>query len=236
MARYLIVMGPPGAGKGTQAARLASGEGLCRIATGDILRAALAAGSPLGREAERTMKAGELVPDDVILRMVDAEIDRPACAQGAVFDGFPRTVEQARGLGELLGRRAAAVDQVIVLDVPEEEVVRRLSGRRVCKKCEKLYHVSFDPPREDDRCDACGGELVQRPDDRPETIRRRLAVYREETQPVREFYESGPGAPRKGLTEIAGDRSIDEVSAEIRGRVAASRVPGAAPWAELPGG
>ena len=224
--RYLIVMGPPGAGKGTQAARLAEAEGLCRIATGDILRSAVAAGTPLGREAERTMKAGELVSDGVVLGLVDEAIDRPACAGGAVFDGFPRTLEQAHGLDELLRRRGAAVDQVVVLDVPEEEVVRRLSGRRVCQNCEKLYHIEFDPPREEGRCDACGGALVQRPDDRPETIRRRLAVYREETQPVREHYESGPGAPSFGVTEVAGDRSIDEVSTDVRGRVAATRMAG----------
>lgn len=214
-------MGPPGAGKGTQAVRLAEAEGLCRISTGDLLRAALAEGTSLGREAERFMQVGELVPDDVILQMVDEEVDRSACSEGAVFDGFPRTVAQARGLKDLLARRRAELDQVIVLDVPEEEVVRRLSGRRVCKSCEKLYHISFDPPMQDGRCDACGGELTQRPDDRPETIRRRLAVYREETQPVREYYESGAGAPRRGVAEVAGGQSIDAVAVEVRRSVAA---------------
>ncbi len=211
--RYLIVMGAPGAGKGTQASRVASDEGLCRIATGDLLRAALAAGTPLGRQAESYMKAGELVPDDVILCMVDEELDRGPCASGAVFDGFPRTVEQARGLGRLLENRKAGLDRVLVIEVPEEEIVRRLSGRRVCQSCEKLYNKGFDPPRVEGRCDACGGDLVQRPDDRPETIRRRLAVYREETQPVIEFYERETSVP---VTEIDGDRSIDEVAAAIR--------------------
>lgn len=210
------MMGPPGAGKGTQAARLAESQGLCRISTGDLLRAAVAERTSLGREAEGFMRAGELVPDDVIMRIVDGELDRPACASGAVFDGFPRTVDQARGLGDLLARRGAGLDQVLVLVVSEEEVVRRLSGRRVCKTCEKLYHLSFDPPRQEGRCDACGGELAQRPDDRPETIRRRLTVYREETQPVREYYERGPGGPRAGVAEVDGEGSIDDVAAELR--------------------
>lgn len=211
--RYVIVMGAPGAGKGTQASRVASEEGLCRIATGDLLRAAQADGTPLGKQAESFMKAGELVPDEVILGMVDDELDRGSCAAGAVFDGFPRTVEQARGLGRLLESRKSGLERVLVIEVPEEEVIRRLSGRRVCQNCEKLYHISLDPPKVDGRCDACGGDLVQRPDDRPETIRRRLAVYREETQPVIEYYERETSIP---VTEIDGDQSIDEVAGAIR--------------------
>lgn len=214
--RYLIVMGAPGVGKGTQASRLAADEGLCRIATGDLLRAALAAGTPLGREAEGYMKAGELVPDEVVLEMVDEELDRGTCRAGAVFDGFPRTVEQARGLERLLAAREATLDLVLVIEVPEEEIVRRLSGRRVCQNCEKLYHLEFGPPRVEGRCDACGGDLVQRPDDRPETVRRRLAVYREETQPVIDFYERETPVP---VTEIDGDRPIDEVAVAIRRRL-----------------
>lgn len=214
--RYLIVMGAPGVGKGTQASRLAADQGLCRIATGDLLRAALAAGTPLGREAEGYMKAGELVPDEVVLEMVDEELDRGTCRAGAVFDGFPRTVEQARGLERLLAAREATLDLVLVIEVPEEEIVRRLSGRRVCQNCEKLYHLEFGPPRVEARCDACGGDLVQRPDDRPETVRRRLAVYREETQPVIDFYERETPVP---VTEIDGDRPIDEVAVAIRRRL-----------------
>ncbi|HET9481268.1 MAG TPA: adenylate kinase [Candidatus Polarisedimenticolia bacterium] len=211
--RYLIVMGAPGAGKGTQASRVAADEGLCRIATGDLLRSALAAGTPLGQEAEGYMKAGELVPDEVVLEMVDEELDRASCRAGAVFDGFPRTVEQARGLERLLAGREATLELVLVIEVPEEEIVRRLSGRRVCQNCEKLYHIEFGPPRVEGRCDACGGDLVQRPDDRPETVRRRLAVYREETQPVIDFYERETPVP---VTEIDGDRPIDEVAVAIR--------------------
>jgi len=209
--RFLILMGPPGAGKGTQASRIAEDGGLCKISTGDLLRAALAAGSELGRKAEQTMKAGELVSDDVILGLVDEVLDRPECSRGAVFDGFPRTVEQAQGLVKLLSEREEALDQVLIIEVPEAEIVRRLSGRRVCKKCGKLYHISFDPSRQEGVCDACGGELVQRPDDQPETIARRLAVYDEETAPVRGHY-----AATVGVTAIDGDQPIDAVTEAIR--------------------
>lgn len=209
--RYLVLMGPPGAGKGTQASRVAEQGGLCKISTGDLLRAAVAAGSELGRKAEQTMKAGELVSDDVILGLVDEVLDRPECSEGAVFDGFPRTVEQAEGLQGLLSDRGATLDQVLIIEVPEAEIVRRLSGRRVCKKCGKLYHISFDPSQKDGVCDACGRELVQRPDDQPETIARRLTVYDEETAPVREHY-----AATTGVTAIDGDQPIDAVSEAIR--------------------
>lgn len=219
--RYLIVMGAPGVGKGTQAGRVASERGLCRIATGDLLRAAQAERTPLGLEAQSYMEAGNLVPDDLILGMVAQELDREGCRAGAVFDGFPRTVEQAQGLGRLLEERGARLGRVLVIEVPEEEIVRRISGRRVCQNCEKLYHMSFNPPKVEGRCDACGGELVQRPDDRPDTIRRRLAVYREETQPVIEFYERETSVP---VTEIDGDRPIDEVAGVIRRELEAVEV------------
>jgi len=219
--RYLIVMGPPGAGKGTQASRVASERGLCRIATGDLLRAALADGTPLGRQAKSYMEAGNLVPDELILGMVAQELDREGCRAGAVFDGFPRTVEQVQGLGRLLEERGEKLERVLVIEVPEEEVVRRISGRRVCQNCEKLYHIRFNLPKVEGRCDACGGELVQRPDDRPDTIRRRLAVYLEETQPVIEFYERETAVP---ITEIDGDRPIDEVADVIRRELEAVEV------------
>jgi adenylate kinase len=209
--RYLVLMGPPGAGKGTQASRVAEDGGMCKISTGDLLREAVAAGTELGRRAERTMKAGELVSDDVILGLVDEVLDRPECVGGAVFDGFPRTVDQARGLEKLLSKRGESLDQVLIIEVPEAEIVRRISGRRVCKKCGKLYHISFDPSRREGVCDACGGELVQRPDDQPETIARRLAVYGEETAPVREYY-----AGTTGVSAIDGDQPMDEVAQAIR--------------------
>ena len=207
---FIVLMGPPGAGKGTQATRLAEDEGICKISTGDLLREAVAEESELGREAEGYMKAGELVPDDLILDLVDEVLDRPVCEEGAVFDGFPRTVDQAEGLEELLDARGESLDRVMVIEVPEDELVARLSGRRVCKSCGKMYHIRFDPPRDESRCDECGGELVQRPDDRPDTIKRRLAVYREDTRPVRGHYEE-----RLGVTAIDGDQPIEEVAAEI---------------------
>jgi adenylate kinase len=209
--RYLVLMGPPGAGKGTQASRVAEAGGLCKISTGDLLREAVAAGTELGRRAERTMKAGELVSDDVILGLVDEVLDRPDCARGAVFDGFPRTVDQARGLERLLTERGETLDQVLIIEVPEGEIVRRLSGRRVCKKCGKLYHISFDPSQQEGVCDACGGELVQRPDDQPETIANRLRVYADETAPVREYY-----AATTGVTAIDGDQPMGAVAEAIR--------------------
>ena len=184
---------------------------MCKISTGDLLREAVAAGTELGRQAERTMKAGELVSDDVILGLVDEVLERPECSGGAVFDGFPRTVDQARGLERLLAERRATLDQVLIIEVPEAEIVRRLSGRRVCKACGKLYHISFDPSRKEGVCDACGGELVQRPDDQPDTITRRLAVYAEETAPVREHY-----AATSGVTAIDGDQPMDAVAEAIR--------------------
>jgi adenylate kinase len=209
--RYIVLMGPPGAGKGTQATRVAEEGGMCKISTGDLLREAVAMGSELGRKAEKTMKSGELVSDDVILGLVDEVLDRPECSSGAVFDGFPRTVDQARGLERLLVERGESLDQVLIIEVPEAEIVRRLSGRRVCKTCGKLYHISFGPSRQEGVCDACGGDLVQRPDDAPETITRRLAVYAEETAPVREHY-----AATVGVTAIDGDQPIDAVMEAIR--------------------
>lgn len=208
---FLVLMGPPGAGKGTQASRLAESEGICKISTGDLLREAVAGSTELGRRAEGYMKAGELVPDDLVLGLVDEVLDRPVCVEGAVFDGFPRTVDQAEGLEDLLQKRGDSLDGVMVIEVPEDELVARLSGRRVCKSCGNMYNVRFDPPREEGRCDECGGDLAQRPDDRPETIKRRLAVYREDTHPVREHYEE-----RVGVTAIDGDRSIEDVATEIR--------------------
>ena len=217
--RYLVLMGPPGAGKGTQARRLAGAGEICQISTGDLLRAAQAEGSELGRQAETYMKAGELVPDDVILDLVDEALERSECAGGAVFDGFPRTVEQAGGLDDLLEERGEEIGVVVAIEVPEDELVARLSGRRICKNCGKMYHLRFDPPREEGRCDACGGDLYQRPDDRPETVQRRLAVYREETRPVLDWYRRDGGP---GVTPIDGDRPIDEVELEIRRRLDAT--------------
>ncbi|MFN2420718.1 MAG: adenylate kinase [Gemmatimonadota bacterium] len=209
--RHVVLMGPPGAGKGTQAGRLATEEGLCRISTGDLLRAAVQAGSELGRVAEGYMTRGELVPDELMLDLVAEELNRPACAAGAVYDGFPRTIEQARALDRILEERGEGVDQVIVIEVPEGELIRRMSGRRVCQNCGKLYHISLLSAGERAVCEGCGGPLVQRADDRPETIQRRLSVHRQETEPVLAYYNE-----RTGVSAVRGDREIDDVAAAIR--------------------
>lgn len=198
----LIFLGPPGAGKGTQAARFAARYGIAHISTGDMLRAELRAGTPLGQQAQGFMNRGELVPDEVILGMVQSRIGQADCANGFLFDGFPRTVAQADALAAL-----CAVDRVVNIDVPQERLVARISGRRMCPDCGAAYHVSTHP---DGRCDKCGGALYQREDDREETVRNRLRVYEEQTQPLIEYY-----AARGLLVTVNGDESIERVTEAI---------------------
>ncbi|HIU94146.1 MAG TPA: adenylate kinase [Candidatus Aphodomorpha intestinavium] len=198
----LIFLGPPGAGKGTQAARFAARYGIAHISTGDMLRAELRAGTPLGQQAQGYMNRGELVPDEVILGMVQSRIGQADCANGFLFDGFPRTVAQADALAAL-----CAVDRVVNIDVPQERLVARISGRRMCPDCGAAYHVSTHP---DGRCGKCGGSLYQREDDREETVRNRLRVYEEQTQPLIEYY-----AARGLLVTVNGDESIERVTEAI---------------------
>lgn len=198
----LIFLGPPGAGKGTQAARFAARYGIAHISTGDMLRAELRAGTPLGQQAQGYMNRGELVPDEVILGMVQSRIGQADCANGFLFDGFPRTVAQADALAAL-----CAVDRVVNIDVPQERLVARISGRRMCPDCGAAYHVSTHP---DGRCGKCGGALYQREDDREETVRNRLRVYEEQTQPLIEYY-----AARGLLVTVNGDESIERVTEAI---------------------
>lgn len=198
----LIFLGPPGAGKGTQAARFAARYGIAHISTGDMLRAELRAGTPLGQQAQGYMNRGELVPDEVILGMVQSRIGQADCANGFLFDGFPRTVAQADALAAL-----CAVDRVVNIDVPQERLVARISGRRMCPDCGAAYHVSTHP---DGRCGKCGGALYQREDDREETVRNRLHVYEEQTQPLIEYY-----AARGLLVTVNGDESIERVTEAI---------------------
>ncbi len=201
-----ILLGPPGAGKGTQAARLVERYGVVHVSTGDMLRAAVAAGTELGQRAKRFMDAGQLVPDDVVVGIVVERLRQPDCAAGCLLDGFPRTVAQA----EALERHGIHVEHVFLLDVPAEEVVRRLAGRRVCPSCGASYHVEFAPPRQEGVCDRCGSALVQRDDDRPETVRARLATYEESTRPLVEWYG------RRGvLRTIPGAGSPDDVFGRI---------------------
>jgi adenylate kinase len=206
----LILLGAPGAGKGTQGALLAKRHGLDRIVTGDILRQAVRNETDLGREARRYMEAGELVPDPLILDML-----REVLAEnrdGFIMDGFPRTLEQARSLDETLRDMALAVDAVVVLDVPDDVVVKRIAGRRSCPQCGAVYNVHFDPPGTDGVCDRCGAALVQRPDDREETVLNRMRVYRRETRPLIAYYQDG----EPDVHVVDADRPVDEVQDRIQ--------------------
>lgn len=206
----LILMGPPGAGKGTQGERLSDELGVPRYATGDMLREARRRGTELGDRAARYMDAGELVPDELILGIVREALERPEASDGFVLDGFPRTLEQAMGLRDVLGRQDREIDAVLYLEVPEEELVRRLSSRRVCGECGAVYRQD---ELEGEACPDCGGDLYQREDDRPETVRRRLQVYRRETEPVLEWYRSRSSVP---VHEVEGTGSVEEVQERLR--------------------
>lgn len=202
----LILLGAPGAGKGTQGARLAERLGIPKIATGDMLRDAVRRGTPLGLEAKRYMDAGELVPDEVILGMVRGALSAPGAEGGAIFDGYPRNVEQARSLRAMLNDLGRDLDAVLVIDVPDDQIVRRMTGRRTDPETGRVYHVEFNPPPPE-----IAGRVVQRSDDDEATVRHRLEVYREATAPLVAFYE-GSGLP---VHHVDGDRPIDEVQAEI---------------------
>lgn len=202
----LILLGPPGAGKGTQAKMLTETFGTPQISTGDILRAAVKEGTPLGKQAQAFMDDGKLVPDEVVIGIVTERLQEPDCNQGFILDGFPRTVAQADALQENLRELGKELDRVIALQVDTEALVERLTGRRTCKSCGRGYHVKFDPPAVEGRCDACGGELYQRDDDREETIRKRLEVYERQTAPLIDYYRNA-GL----LIEVDGMQQIEEV-------------------------
>lgn len=207
----IILLGPPGAGKGTQAARLAREEGIPHIATGDIFRQAVKDETPLGLEVKRYLQAGQLVPDDVTVGIVRQRLEKPDCQEGFILDGFPRTVSQAEALEQVLTELGVRLDKAVSLTVRTEELVRRLSGRRICGKCGATFHVVANPPREADRCDVCGGDLVQREDDREETVRERLAVYERQTAPLIDYYR------RHGLlAEVDGEQPLDAVTQAVR--------------------
>ena len=182
----LILLGAPGAGKGTQAEILSAKLGIPTISTGNILRAAVKEGTPIGLEAKRYMDAGQLVPDSVIIGIVAQRLEQPDCAGGFILDGVPRTIGQAKALD------AAGVtfDHVLSIEISDEEIEERMEGRRVCQSCGAPYHVKAKPPKQEGVCDACGGALIQRDDDRPETVRRRLEVYHQETEPLKDYYQS----------------------------------------------
>jgi len=206
----IILLGPPGAGKGTQAKLLIERLQVPQISTGDMLRAAVKDGTPLGRQAKAYMDRGALVPDEVIIGLVRERLQAPDCARGYVLDGFPRTVAQAEALEKTLGELRLNLDHVLCLDVPSEDLVARIAGRRTCRQCGAMSHVRFSPTRQDGRCDACGGETYQRDDDREETVRRRLTVYAEQTAPLVRFYEG-----RGLLRRVAGTGEIAEIFARM---------------------
>ncbi|HEX7091087.1 MAG TPA: adenylate kinase [Longimicrobiales bacterium] len=214
----LLLLGAPGAGKGTQGALLAARYGIPKISTGDLLREAVAKGTPLGRTAKSYMDAGELVPDEVMLGLIREELTAgkgadTKVARGFVLDGFPRTLRQAEGLDRLLDEIGHPLDAVIVVTVPDEVLVRRLSGRRTCARCGAVYNIYLDPPQVPGICDRCGGELVERADDAAATVRRRLEVYREMTEPLIAYYERS----RTPVYRVDGNRPVEEVQRAIVG-------------------
>jgi adenylate kinase len=201
----LILLGPPGAGKGTQAQFIREKFGIPQISTGDMLRAAIKAGTPLGREAKKVMDAGKLVSDDIIIGLVKERLKQPDCARGYLFDGFPRTIPQA----DALKTEGMALDYVLEIDVPDDEIITRMSGRRVHPGSGRVYHVKFNPPQVADRDDDTGEPLILRDDDRPETVKHRLEVYRKQTRPLVEYYKALPDVKYR---KISGSGRVDEVT------------------------
>jgi adenylate kinase len=211
----LILLGPPGSGKGTQGERLQADLRLPYYATGDILRAEVRDGTELGREAKQYMDRGDLVPDEVIIGMIAERVESAEAADGFILDGFPRTAAQAEALDEEVERLERRLTAAIVIDVPDEEVVRRLSGRRTCEKEGHIFHVDFDPPKKEGVCDVCGGRLVVRDDDKPEVVKNRLAQYHTKTEPLVSYYED------KGiLRRVDGRQAPEEVTDRIRALLA----------------
>jgi adenylate kinase len=206
----LVLVGPPGAGKGTQAQFIAAHFDVPKVSTGDLFRANVGSATPLGLEAKRYMDAGELVPDAVTVAMVRDRLSQDDAVKGFLLDGFPRNVPQAEVLAEILEDLGVQLDVVVELVVDNEEIIRRLSGRRTCRSCGHVWHVDFDPPEVPDVCDRCGGVLFQRDDDKPETVRRRLEVYAEQTAPVVDWY-----AQRRLLARIDATGPVDAVTARV---------------------
>jgi adenylate kinase len=207
---YLVLLGPPGAGKGTQAERLEEELHLPHVSSGELFRENMKNETELGLLAKGYIDRGDLVPDDVTIAMIRERLQRPDCEQGAILDGFPRTHAQAEALDSMLVEMGRGLDGVLYISVPDEELVRRLSGRWLCRQCQTPYHTVFSPPAKEGICDACGGELYQRDDDKPQTVRTRLEVYRQQTAPLIDYYRQA-GL----LVEVDGAGGIEGVSAAL---------------------
>lgn len=202
----LVLLGAPGAGKGTQAKKLIEKHKIPQISTGDILRKAVADGTPLGKEAKVIMDKGELVPDKIVLGLVEERVKQADCKNGFILDGFPRNTAQAEALDKLLNNMGMPLDSALSVDVPKDDLMKRLTGRRTCKSCQQMYNVYYSPPKKDAICDKCGGELFQRGDDKEETIKKRLDVYDAQTAPLMDYYK------KKGIVKsVMGVGSIDEI-------------------------
>ena len=207
----IVMLGAPGAGKGTQAKRIAESYEVPHISTGDIFRANIKNNTELGKKAKVYMDKGELVPDELVVDLIMDRFAEPDCANGYVLDGYPRTIPQAEALDNALKAKGESLDYAINVDVPDSEIISRMSGRRACLKCGATYHISFNPPSAEGVCDKCGEELVQREDDREETVKNRLGVYHEQTEPLEKYYaEAGL------LHNVDGTKGMDEVFESIR--------------------
>jgi adenylate kinase len=207
---FLVFLGAPGAGKGTQAAIISRKLGLAHIASGDLFRQAVDKGTKLGKSVKAYMDKGALVPDEVTIQLISERLNEPDCRPGCVFDGFPRTTEQARALDRMLTSRGEAIDKAIYIEVAEKELLKRLSGRWICRKCQTPYHEVTSPPKVRNICDKCGGELYQRSDDTEETVKERLKVYFAQTTPVLDYYQVGGK-----LFTVDGNLGVEEVSNNI---------------------
>ena len=207
----VILLGAPGVGKGTQGSLISKQFGIPQISTGDILRSEVKKSTELGKQAKKFMDKGELVPDDVIVGMMEHRIKESDCSNGFILDGFPRTVEQADALGRMLDKNNLDLNCALLIDVPEDVIIERLTGRRVCPNCGEVYHLKYNPPKNDNICDKCGTKLIQRDDDKKETVKNRLDVYNRSTAPLINYYE------RKGkLIKIDGMGSIDNIFDNIK--------------------
>ncbi|QWK12980.1 MAG: adenylate kinase [Aquificota bacterium] len=203
----VVFLGPPGSGKGTQAKRLSQEMSMLHISTGDLLREAVKKGTPLGKRAKEYMDRGELVPDEVVISLIEEVMPKDG---GFILDGFPRTVPQAIALEEMLKKYGRDIDKVVLFEISEEAVVDRLSGRLTCSVCGAVYHVMYNPPKQEGVCDLCGGKLIQRDDDKEEVVRRRFKVYKEQTQPLVEFYEK-----RHKLIRLDATKDVEEVHSRL---------------------